>query len=259
MPEDPIQQFRFFLKDSIRKIIDFSLTDQSRGVPAPPIQKPYPNGADIVPLPNAETWTSIPSVDLLTAMTNRRSHRSYLSEPLTIEELAFLLRSTQGIRQIADHGTAFRFVPSAGCRHAFETYICIMNVESIAQGLYRYLPVEHALLQIQLDDTIHSRISEASFRQSFVGKSSVTFVWTALPYRMEWRYGLAAHKVIAIDAGHVCQNLYLACEAVSCGCCAIAAYDQDLMDRLVQVDGENEFVVYLAPVGRIQPSTRIKK
>ena len=44
---------------------------------------------------------------------------------------------------------------------------------------------------------------------------------------MEWRYSLAAHKVIAIDVGHVCQNLYLACEAIGAGTCAVAAYDQD--------------------------------
>ena len=79
----------------------------------------------------------------------------------------------------------------------------------------------------------------------------MTFVWTAIPYRMEWRYGMAAHKVIAIDAGHVCQNLYLACEAVDAGTCAIAAYDQERMDRLLGVDGSEEFTVYLASVGKI--------
>ncbi len=36
------------------------------------------------------------------------------------------------------------------------------------------------------------------------------------------------------------------------GTCAVAAYDQELMDRLVRVDGQEEFVVYLAPVGKIQ-------
>ena len=45
-------------------------------------------------------------------------------------------------------------------------------------------------------------------------------------------------------------NLYLACEAIGAGTCAIAAYNQDLADRLVEVDGDEEFVVYLAPVGR---------
>ena len=53
------------------------------------------------------------------------------------------------------------------------------------------------------------------------------------------RYGLAAHKVIAVDAGHVCQNLYLACEAIQAGTCAIGAYDQVKADVLIQVDGKD--------------------
>ncbi|HSW62060.1 MAG TPA: SagB/ThcOx family dehydrogenase [Dissulfurispiraceae bacterium] len=251
MREDAIQQFRFFLKDSIRKMIDFSETDQNRMVPPPPLQKPYPADAVLLTLPKKQSWTRIPSVDLLTAATNRRSHRSFVSDQLTVEELAFLLWITQGIRQIAISGTAFRVVPSAGCRHALETYLCIMNVEGVHSGLYRYLPIEHALLQIERNDKVHMKIVEATLRQSFTGAAAVTFIWTALPYRMEWRYDLAAHKVIALDAGHVCQNLYLACEAIGCGCCAIAAYDQDLMDRLVHVDGVDEFTLYLATVGKI--------
>ncbi|MFW6236956.1 MAG: nitroreductase family protein, partial [Desulfosudaceae bacterium] len=70
--------------------------------------------------------------------------------------------------------------------------------------------------------------------------------------RMEWRYDLAAHKVIALDAGHVCQNLYLACETIRAGTCAIAAYDQEELDELLGLDGDNEFAIYLAPVGRVK-------
>ena len=77
------------------------------------------------------------------------------------------------------------------------------------------------------------------------------FVWTALPYRTEWRYATISHKVIAMDAGHMCQNLYLAVEAIQAGTCAIGAYDQDPMDRLIGVDGEEEFVIYVAPVGKV--------
>lgn len=32
------QKSRFFLKDNIRQLIDFSITDQRRGVPAPALQ-----------------------------------------------------------------------------------------------------------------------------------------------------------------------------------------------------------------------------
>ncbi len=68
---------------------------------------------------------------------------------------------------------------------------------------------------------------------------------------MEWRYGLAAHKVIALDAGHVCQNLYLARHAIGAGTCAVAAYDQQRLDQLLGVDGEEEYAIYLAPVGKV--------
>jgi SagB-type dehydrogenase family enzyme len=68
---------------------------------------------------------------------------------------------------------------------------------------------------------------------------------------MEWRYGLASYKVLAMDAGHVCQNLYLACEAIAAGTCAIGAYHQEKIDRLLRLDGKEEFTIYLAPVGKV--------
>ena len=52
-----------------------------------------------------------------------------------------------------------------------------------------------------------------------------------------------------LDAGHVCQNLYLACEALGAGTCAVAAYSQQAMDQLLELDGQDEYVIYLAPVG----------
>lgn len=72
----------------------------------------------------------------------------------------------------------------------------------------------------------------ATLDQSFVGRVPVAFTWTAIPYRMEWRYDLATHKATALDAGHVCQNLYLACAAIGAGTCAVAAYHQELMAKM---------------------------
>ena len=96
------------------------------------------------------------------------------------------------------------------------------------------------------------RLAEAALDQKFVADAAAVFIWTALPRRMEWRYGLAAHKVILLDAGHVGQNLYLACEAIQAGTCTLAAYDQDRMDALLGVNGEDEFTIYLAPVGKVK-------
>ena len=100
------------------------------------------------------------------------------------------------------------------------------------------------------DDQVEN-IKQACQGQAFCAKSAVVFVWATIPYRTEWRYSIMSHKDIAIEAGHVCQNLYLACEAIGSGTCGIAAYDQKLIDALIGVDGKDEFVVYLSPVGKV--------
>ncbi|BAM69330.1 MULTISPECIES: SagB/ThcOx family dehydrogenase [unclassified Methanothermobacter] len=244
-----IERNRYFLKDSIRKRIDFSKTPQSMGVAAPPFEKPWPDDAEMVDLPVLD-WAEMVDANIVSCIRNRESRRSYAERPLKLEELSFLLWATQGIRMVAGH-SAFRTVPSAGCRHTFETYLAVFNVEGLEEGLYRYIPSVHRLLVEYLDDNLSQRIVEASFHQRFTGESAVTFIWTTIPYRMEWRYGLAAHRVILIDAGHVCQNLYLACEAIGAGTCAVAAYDQEYLDEVLGVDGVDEFTIYMAPVGKV--------
>lgn len=251
MKNKNIEDYRYFLKDSIRMEIDFSFTDQNRGETPPPPQKPYNKNGTIIDLVNKKDFDNDFSIDLLKVINNRKSVRKFSSEQLTLKELSFLLWVTQGVREIPNDFVTLRTVPSAGARHSFETYLYIRNVEGLKEGIYRYLALEHKLLFEFTESNLEEKIINSTLRQSFAGKSAVTFFWTTIPYRMEWRYSLAAHKVIAIDVGHVCQNLYLACEAINAGTCAIAAYDQDAIDKLLHLDGVDEFVIYLAPVGKL--------
>jgi SagB-type dehydrogenase family enzyme len=243
---------RYFLKDSVRKTIDFHATDQNRGVSIPPLEEPVDHQLPRFSLPDRKTWGPvINATSLVDAVANRRSRRNYSDEYLKVEELAFLLWATQGQRNPGKQPAHFRTVPSAGARHSFETYLFINRVEKIPPGLYRYLPLSNELVLLYAaDNQFKTRLSQAALGQAFVASGAVVFVWTTVPYRMEWRYLQAAHRVILLDAGHVCQNLYLACEVIHAGTCAIAAYDQEAMDGLIQVDGEEQFTIYLAPVGK---------
>lgn len=252
--ESLLGRYRYFLKDTIRQEIDFSQTDQHKGIAPPPIEKSVASQGRQIELARPHEWQGIGSIDLEMAIHRRESRRRFLNEPLTLDELSFLLWATQGVRQQLDSGTALRTVPSAGARHSFETYLCVQNVSDVEAGIYRYLPLEHRLLFEFDEEKMAGKLVQATLGQGFVAGASVVFVWTTVPYRMEWRYDLAAHKVIAIDSGHVCQNLYLACEAIGAGTCAIAAYHQELMDQLLRVDGKEEFTIYLAPVGKVRAS-----
>lgn len=241
---------RWFLTDRIRDQVDWWGTPQSLGEEPPPLQKPLPEGALLIELPALATL-QLPCCDLLTALGQRESHRRFTGTPVSLNELALLLWSTQGVRRYLHEAAMLRTVPSAGCRHPFETYLAVLRVEGLTPGVYRYLPLEHALVQEMVPDELAARLVAAARGQRFAGQAAVTFLWSVIPARTEWRYAEASAKVIALDAGHLCQNLYLACEAIGCGTCAIAAYDQDQADALLGLDGRDEFVVYLAPVGKV--------
>jgi len=241
---------RYFLTDRIRDKVNFHATEQSEGKQPPPLQKPVPPDGSTIRLPKPEEW-QIAHIDLEAAIANRQSHRRFTAEALSLDELAFLLWATQGVRQFIHEAAVLRTVPSAGCRHPFETYLVAAHVAGLDSGIYRYLPVKHALVYEHTVENLANHLSAATRGQSFTGQAAVTFFWTAIPARTEWRYSEASYKVIALDAGHVCQNLYLACEAIGAGTCAIAAYDQALSDALLGVDGDDEFTVYIAPVGKV--------
>jgi SagB-type dehydrogenase family enzyme len=229
-------------------------TDQRRGIPVPPPQKSHAGDAPLIDLVAPEDFT-VGQMPLIEAIRRRRSHRTFTPEPLTLQELSFLLWATQGVSRAIEGGgrivRTLRTVPSGGARHPFETYLLVNRVERLEPGLYRYLPMEHKLCLLSAAADLADRVHAAS-RDQFVKESAVTFIWTAIPYRTEWRYSMLSPKIIAQDSGHLCQNLYLASEAIGAGTCAIGAYDQAKIDPILGVDGEEEFTIYMAPVGRVK-------
>jgi SagB-type dehydrogenase family enzyme len=224
-------------------------SDQQKGILQPPLELPPAPDLPVIVLPSPGSL-EIPPMDLRIAIEHRRSIRTYVHKPLTLEDLAFLLWCTQGVKEVHAHQATFRTVPSAGARHAFETFLLVNDVEGLEPGLYRYLALSHNLQQVDDDPTLTHRITAACFDQQFIVRCGVVFLWTAVPYRMTWRYGERGYRDLHLDAGHVCQNLYLAAEAVNCGVCAIAAFDDNTMNELLGIDGCDQFLIYLAAVGK---------
>ncbi len=249
----PLEQRRAFLRGTLS---DWRIdTDDRRGIEAPPAQKPYPAEAKRLDL-IAPSEFKVGTVTVQEALRNRRSRRDYTESPFSLEELSYLLWATQGISKTGQDEKGkpvqFKSVPSGGARHPFETYLLINRVAGVAPGIYRYLPQEHQLLLIKEDATLAKQITASCYGQAFIGSSAAVFVWAAIPARTEWHYGSIAQKLIAIEAGHLCQNLYLASESIHSGVCAVMGYDQARMDALLGLDGKDEFVIYLAATGKVE-------
>jgi SagB-type dehydrogenase family enzyme len=250
-PMSRIKDDRKHMKSDLWLEMREALTDQQKRVPHPPVQKPYADTLPQVELVPPDTFR-VGTLSVRDAIAQRRSLRAYADTPLSLEELSYLVWAAQGVHEVWRDGIALRrTVPSAGARHPFETYLVVHRVEGLEIGLYRYLSVEHRLLQLRTDPRLPAQAAAACHGQTFVARSAVTFIWTALPYRTEWRYALMAPKLVSLDAGHVCHSLYLAAESIGAGVCAIAAYGQAEIDALLGVDGEDEFAIYVAPIGKL--------
>jgi SagB-type dehydrogenase family enzyme len=227
-----------------------TVSPQTSGEPQPPLQLPFPKDAEIIPLPKGEQMTGIPPADLSQVIEQRVSLRKYSATPLTLSELSFLLWCTQGVKQVSRRPVTLRTVPSAGARHAFETLVLVNRVEGLQPGIYRFLAIEHALLPVDLSAGLAQRLADACYQQNMVSKAAVTFFWVAVVERMTWRYVQRGYRYLHLDAGHVCQNLYLAGEAIGCGTCAIAAFEDETLNAALNLDGETQFIIYLAALGK---------
>jgi SagB-type dehydrogenase family enzyme len=238
---------REFIKKTKYEYLDPSA--QSRGRPQPPLELEIYKGGELIELPAPESL-SIRTIDLRQAIERRSSVRRYSRNPLTLEELSFLLWCTQGVKELIPGSATFRTVPSAGARHALETYLLINKVDTLPAGLYWYSALRHGLILIDDGDQLAEQLVAACLGQRFVAQSGATFIWTASSYRMTWRYSERGYRYFFLDVGHVCQNLYLAAEAIDCGVCAIAAFSDDAVNEFLRIDGEEQFSLYLATVGK---------
>ena len=228
------------------------ISDQQKGAPYPPVQLEAPEGCETVKLPSPDSLEDVPQGNLFDLIKERRSCRVFKDEALSLRELAFLLWATVGVHEVVNDGyCTLRSVPSAGARHAIETYLAVRKIEGLKENcIYRYQPIEHELILLKEVQDLPHKASVACLDQRFVGRAAVTFFWVCVPYRAEWRYGTHSYKNDLLDSGHIGQNLYMAAESIDCGTCAIAAYSQELCDELLGIDGEEALTVYLSPVGK---------
>jgi SagB-type dehydrogenase family enzyme len=206
--------------------------------------KTYPQANQTaLPSPNNSMSHSLESL-----LHDRHSVRKFSKEPLSLDQLSYLLWASSGIRQIQGN-FEFRTVPSAGALYPIETYLVINNVDQLPQGIYHYNIRMHSIEEIQLGN-FSIDIAKGALDQDMAAKAPIVFVWAAMFQRSKWKYHQRAYRYIYLDAGHIAENLALAAVDLDLGSCQIGAlYDQEI-NTLLFLDGTNESVIYLSVVGK---------
>ncbi len=186
-------------------------------------------------------------IPLWQAMQDRRSRRNFTETPMSLSALSQLLWATQGVTGVAGD-TLFRTAPSAGGLFPIETYLIVNRVDELESGLHHLFLPEWEL-EFLSAGSLGPALSSAALGQDMLSKAAVVFAWTAVIPRSAWKYEQRAYRYIYLDAGHICQNLYLACEALGLGCCAVGAFFDGEVNQILGVDGEAETAIYLAAAG----------
>ena len=227
-------------------------SDQAKGAAAPAFGKNITG--EVFVLSSFEN--AVRADSYVNMLDTRRSIRSYANTAMTQAQLAFMLWSTQGMQSYRSDVAVFRPVPSGGSRHPFETYVTVRAVEGLKPGLYHYLPAENigekrvTIQRIGDLPDYENTITEMVAGQAWVAKAPVVLFYSCVPYKSEWRYVDMSHRVMLIDLGHVGQNAMLSAVALGLGSCCLAAYNQEACDRVIGLDGLEEYTVYGVSVGQ---------
>ncbi len=209
----------------------------------PEEHKQYPGSKSLgLPLPERGRGASLDE-----ALRARRSIRDYSSKPITLDQLSYLVWAADGVQR-EERGYQFRTAPSAGALYPIETYLVVNRVEGLDPGIYHYDLREHALDPIR-QGAFSAQIAQAALGQEMCAEAAAVFVWTAVFQRCRWKYGQRAYRYVYLDAGHIAENLALAAVSLGLGSCQIGALLDDEVNRLIEVDGIDESVVYMTCVG----------
>ncbi len=209
-----------------------------------PLRKIYPPAHPRTPLPPAQASGGAGIWDAIRA---RRSVRSYGAREVALNELAQLLWAGQGITGETD-GLQFRAAPSAGALYPIETYAAVRKVHALPPGVYHYEVESRSLALIEPGDRSHD-CANAALGQEMCAEAALLLIWTAVVGRSARKYSQRAYRYIYLDAGHLAQNVALACVALDLGCCMIGALFDDEVNAILGVDGRDETVLYMAAIG----------
>lgn len=201
---------------------------------------PRSNGQNEITLPNP---TLKGQKSFKEVLLTRRSRRSYKEGAITLKELSQILWSAQGITSKDKRRTA----PSAGALYPLEIYVVAGEVDNLESGIYHYDIKNHKLVKI-IDKDRRDKLNQAAWgNKRYIEKAPVSIIITAIYERTTKKYGERGIRYVHIEAGAVCQNIYLQAESLNFSTVAVGAFSDPQVKKLLQTQTEPLLIM---PIGK---------
>ena len=203
------------------------------------------HGKPFLPLPKGR----IGRTSLAEAIAGRRSARGFGARPLSLSQLASLLRASYGVTgQVAGTAQHLRAVPSGGALFPLELYVAAGRVDGVEQALFHYDPLRDGLERLDALDYEAQLRPLSPYADELVASAAVVVV-SGVFWRSRFKYGARAYRFTLIEAGHVAQNFLLTATALRLTALPIGGFHDRAVDRLLGADSLHEAALYLLAVG----------
>lgn len=194
---------------------------------------------------------AVPVGELYDLLYSRESSRRFSDEPVTFAALSAILRSC-GMTDTT-RTPERRTYPSAGARFPVEIYLVAFNVADIGCGAYHYNISEHSL-ELLLSGDLEARMVD--FCTTYLENPAAALVFTAVIPRSEVKYGIRSYQYSLIEAGHICQNVHLACTKLGVGSCPVGGFVNDSVSKTLDLT-RDELPLYVLGLGMAHADERV--
>lgn len=189
------------------------------------------------------------SKSLESIIKSRSSERDFQGKFLKLENLSRLLLYSAGIvKKSLEWDETRRAYPSAGARYPLEVYVVVFKVKSLTPGIYHYNVKEHSLELIRRGSFKKEMVKYTNY-QEWIKNSSIVILISAVFKRTKIKYKNRGYRYVFLEAGHMGQNFYLVANSIGLRCCSIGGFLDDEINRLIDLDGIKESVIYILAIG----------
>jgi SagB-type dehydrogenase family enzyme len=213
------------------------------------------DGSQRIALPDSEP----PAADLADVIARRRSARGFTKAPLTVDQLATMLRygdseTAEVIASLEAGGESvlrLRAAPSAGGLYPVELWVAAVDVKGLPRGIHRYLPHEDALELWAGADSVQLLLDSCADMgpNGLSASASAILLLVASPWRSMRTYGPRGMRFVLHEAGAISQNVHLTAAAIEVGSLDYSGYFDDETHRALGIDGVFRAVVHMVLLG----------
>ena len=153
------------------------------------------------------------------------------------------------VDSLKERGDGSRIYPSAGGCYPTEAYLLLpYDLEPLPRGRYHFCHFTSSLEF--LGEECPSAEVAAALRPTFDLANAIVVVITAIMARSEQKYGARAYRYALLEAGHICQALYMATASAYGRCCAIGGFIDREVESILYLRSDFEVPLYAAAIGQ---------